>query len=268
VRALILASGSSGNALVVEANGTRVLVDCGLSYRQLTERLRPFGLAPADLQAVLVTHEHSDHMSGLPVLLKRHRLPVLATAGTAEAITSITGHDVELCSGRELEIEGLSVLPVATSHDAREPVAFTFGHRGTLLGVVTDTGVVTELLVERMSGCHALLLEANHDLDMLRLGDYPWALKQRILSRHGHLSNVQARDALQRLAHGRLQVVVGMHVSKENNTRHLVAAELGRVLGGSSVRLAVASQGEATEVAVARPGLTGEEGGKVRSHEV
>jgi phosphoribosyl 1,2-cyclic phosphodiesterase len=250
VRALILASGSAGNAMVVEANGARILVDCGISYRQLTHRLRPFGLGPADLHAVLVTHEHSDHISGLPVLLKRHRLPVVATAGTGEEISCITGLDVELQSGRELDIEGLSVLPVATSHDAREPVGFAFAHRGARLGLVTDTGVITELLIERLSSCHGLLLEANHDLDMLRLGDYPWALKQRILGRHGHLSNVQARDALERLAHGGLEVVVGMHVSKENNTPHLVSRELEQVLDGSSVRTMVASQGEALEVVI------------------
>jgi phosphoribosyl 1,2-cyclic phosphodiesterase len=254
VRALILASGSSGNALVVEANGARVLVDCGISYRALKERLRPFGIEPGALDAILVTHEHSDHVSGLAVLLKRHRIPVVATPGTGSEIAAVTGVDVELVSGRALDINGLRVLPVATSHDAREPVGFTFEHGGVKLGLATDTGVVTELLAERLGGCQGLLLETNHDLDMLRLGGYPWVLKQRILSRHGHLSNTQARDALERLVHGGLEVVVGMHVSKENNTPHLVACELERVLAGSPVRAVVASQGEAVEIVLSEAG--------------
>ena len=257
MRGIILASGSSGNAMVVEANGSRVLVDCGISYRQLTKRMSVFGLSPADLHAVLVTHEHSDHISGLAVLLKRHRLPVVATSGTGEAIASITGLEVELRSGRELEIEGLTVLPVPTSHDAREPVGFAFEHGGARLGLVTDTGVITELLTDRLGGCHALLIEANHDLDMLRLGDYPWSLKQRILSRHGHLSNTQARDALERWVHLGLQAVVGMHVSQENNTPHLVQNELERVLAGSGVDIAVASPNEPHEVVISGSGKTG-----------
>jgi phosphoribosyl 1,2-cyclic phosphodiesterase len=143
------------------------------------------------------------------------------------------------------------VLPVATSHDAAEPVAFVFSCRGTKLGHVTDTGVITELLAERLAGCHALLLESNHDVEMLHLGSYPWPLKQRILSRHGHLSNEQARSALERLVHGRLEVVVGMHVSQENNTTLMVRRELERVLAGSGVRSEVASQAVPLEIAVA-----------------
>ena len=149
-----------------------------------------------------------------------------------------------LRSGREVLHEGLGVLPVATSHDAAEPVGFVLRHDDHRLGLVTDTGVVTELLLERLGGCHVLLLEANHDLDMLRLGSYPWPLKQRIRSRTGHLSNCQARDALERLAGPALRLVVAMHLSEENNTPALARAELDRVLAGSAVRCAVSTQDE------------------------
>jgi phosphoribosyl 1,2-cyclic phosphodiesterase len=250
VRAVVLASGSSGNAMVVEAGGTLLLVDCGISYRRLVQRMQPFGLHPGDLDAVLLTHEHIDHVSGLPVLLKRHTLPVLATAGTRERLGAGVAVAVELESGRELPVESLTVLPVATSHDAAEPVAFVLTNGSAKLGHVTDTGTVTELLAERLAGCHGLLLESNHDVEMLHLGSYPWPLKQRILSRHGHLSNEQARSALERLLHGRLEVVVGMHVSQENNTPNLVRRELERVLAGSGVRAEVASQSEPMEIVV------------------
>lgn len=255
MRVVVLASGSRGNAAVVEANGTRVLVDCGLSYRQLRARMAPYGLEPGDLEAVLLTHEHIDHVRGLEVFSKRHRIPVLGSEGTRMALAGRVTVEPLLCSGQPLVQHGLEVLPVATSHDAAEPVGFVFAHRGRRLGLVTDTGVMTGLLVERLAGCAALLLEANHDLDMLRLGSYPWPLKQRIRSRTGHLSNCQARDALDRLAGPGLELVVAMHLSQENNTPDLARVELDRVLAGSNVRCQVASQDQpvAVELAVSPP---------------
>lgn len=253
MRVVVLASGSRGNAAVVEANGTRVLVDCGLSYRQLQARMAPHGLAPGDCEVVLVTHEHVDHVRGLEVLVKKHRTPVLGSEGTRRALAGRVAVEPLLRSGRALVQHGLEVLPVATSHDAAEPVALVLGHRERRLGFVTDTGVMTELLLERLAGCAALLLEANHDLDMLRLGPYPWPLKQRIRSRSGHLSNCQARDALERLAGPALELVVAMHLSQENNTPELARAELNRVLAGSAVRCRVSSQEEPLVVDLPAP---------------
>jgi phosphoribosyl 1,2-cyclic phosphodiesterase len=250
VRVSVLASGSSGNATVVEANGHCVLVDCGISYRQLGQRMRAVGLEPGRIEAVLVSHEHSDHVQGLEVFLGRHPVPVLTTAGTAAALRGVAAAE-PLTSGREWRIGGLSVLPVATSHDAREPIGFVLEHGGTRVGLVTDTGVITELLVERLAGCHALLLEANHDVDMLRIGPYPWPLKQRILSRTGHLANAQARAALERVVHDGLEVIVAMHLSRENNSPVLVRREIEAVLAGSRVRLEVAAQDEPLQVALA-----------------
>lgn len=260
MRVLVLASGSGGNAVVVEANGARVLVDCGISYRQLRARLAPFALDPGDLQAVLLTHEHIDHVRGLEVFCKKHRVPVLGSEGTCRALSGRVRVEPLLCSGRGLVHDGMEVQPVATSHDAREPVGFVFSHAGTRLGLVTDTGVMTSLLVERLAGCALLLLEANHDLDMLRLGPYPWPLKQRIRSRTGHLSNCQTREVLGQLAGPALEWVVAMHLSRENNTPELVRCEFDRIVAGSSVRCAIASQDEPLAVEVsgdphAAPGL-------------
>ncbi len=249
MRVAVLASGSGGNALVVEAAGTSVLIDCGLPLRTLLRRAVAAGVRLEHIDALLLTHEHSDHVSGLEVLVRRHPLPVLATAGTATAI-GVAGVVGELMSGRAVRVGALTVLPVATSHDAREPVGFVIDDGCSRVGVVTDTGVATKLLVERLAGCHGLFIECNHDPDMLRLGPYPWPLKQRIASRTGHLSNEQSRDALAALAHCKLEVVVGMHLSRENNLPELARRELARPLAGSGVRVAVADQDETLVVDV------------------
>ncbi len=261
MRVSVLASGSSGNATVVEAGDACVLVDCGISYRQLAARMRPLGLAPERIGAVLVTHEHDDHVKGLEVFLRRHRVPVLATAGTLEAMPLSPPEAQPLASGREVRLGALAVTPVQTSHDAREPVGFVLDGGRARAGLVTDTGVLTALLAERLTGCHALLLECNHDRDLLRVGPYPWPLKQRIASRTGHLSNEQACAALERLVHSGLEVVVGMHLSQTNNRPEMVRRDVGAVLSGSAVRLEVASQDGALvlEVGAAHPSGTGRE---------
>jgi phosphoribosyl 1,2-cyclic phosphodiesterase len=252
VRFSVLASGSSGNAVVVEAGSACVLLDCGLSYRQLRERMEPLGLTPQRIQAVFISHEHDDHVCGLDVFLRRHNVPVLATAGTAAALSSalVAG---TLVSGHQVHVGDLTVLPVATSHDAAESVGFVIEHDGCRAGVVTDTGVLTELLIERLSGCHALMLECNHDPELLRYGPYPWPLKQRIASRTGHLSNEQACDGLDRLAHGGLELVVGMHLSRENNRPEMVRRDLARVLAGGRVHIDVADQDRPVAVEVRGP---------------
>lgn len=246
----VLASGSGGNALAVEVSGGVVLFDCGLGPRVLARRFQQVGLGPDQIRALVVSHEHTDHVKGFGALSKRFSGPVYATAGTWEALGGIPPNGELLRPGHVTAVEGLKVLPVTVSHDAVEPVGFVLENGGVRVGVVTDTGVVTELLFERLSGCHGLFLEANHDLDMLRFGPYPPVLKQRIASRHGHLSNEQARVALERLVHDGLRTVVAMHLSEENNRPALVLQELGRVLVGSRVALAVASQREPLSVAV------------------
>jgi phosphoribosyl 1,2-cyclic phosphodiesterase len=250
VRLSMLASGSGGNAAVVETDGSCVLVDCGISYRQLRARMQPLGIEPEQIQAVLLTHEHDDHVKGLDVFLRHHPVQVMATAGTVGAMANPPAGVETLRAGREVRIGDLRVLPVPTSHDAHEPVGFIVETRGCRAGMVTDTGVLTELLVDRLSGCHALLLECNHDRDLLRYGPYPWPLKHRIASRTGHLSNEQACTALERLAHSGLEVVVGMHLSQTNNRPEMVLREFERILSGGGVGLAVANQQQAVRVEV------------------
>lgn len=250
MRLFVLASGSGGNAAVVQTGESCVLVDCGISYRQLRSRMRSLGIEPEQLGAVLLTHEHDDHVKGLEVFLRHHPVPVMATAGTVGAMASPPAEVETLRAGREVRFGDLKVVPVPTSHDAREPVGFVVEARGCRVGVVTDSGVLTELLVERLSGCHALLLECNHDRDLLRYGPYPWPLKQRIASRTGHLSNEQACTAVERLAHSGLEVVVGMHLSQTNNRPEMVVRELERILAGGGVGVAVAAQNQAVRVDV------------------
>jgi phosphoribosyl 1,2-cyclic phosphodiesterase len=236
MEAVVLASGSSGNAVLVRSGTATLLVDAGVSALQVRRRLEAFGRDLGELTAVLITHEHSDHVRGLEVLLKRTPVPVWATAGTWAELPVRSRGGGELLSGRSIALDGLSITPVATSHDAREPVAFVFDDGDHRFGLCTDTGTFTGLLAERMAGCDVLLVEANHDVDLLRNGPYPWSLKQRISSRLGHLSNEQCAEALERLRSPSLRAVIGLHLSAENNLPTMVCDALGcRVASGVPV---------------------------------
>jgi phosphoribosyl 1,2-cyclic phosphodiesterase len=234
VEVLVLASGSSGNAVLIRSGGTALLVDAGISALQVRRRLEVFGRSADDINAVLLTHEHSDHVRGVDVLARRHHLPVWATAGTWSAIAAACGGGGELASGRKVSFGAITVTPVATSHDAREPVALLIDDGRHRLGLCTDTGIITPLLEQRLQGCDLLLLEANHDADLLRAGPYPWELKQRILSRHGHLGNHQAAEALDRLRSPVLRAVVGLHLSAENNLPAMALEALHEGAGGAA----------------------------------
>jgi len=227
VEVLVLASGSSGNAVLVHSGETSILVDVGVSALQVRCRLEAFGRTPDEIDAILLTHEHSDHVRGLEVFLRRHRAaPVWTTHGTWSRIDVHSNGGGELSSGTTMRFGGLSVTPVATSHDAAEPVAYVFDDGDHSAAVCTDTGIVTPLLEQRLQGCELLLLETNHDKDMLRHGPYPWYLKQRIDSRTGHLSNHQSCEAIDRVGSKVLKAVVGMHLSAENNCPNLVCENL------------------------------------------
>jgi phosphoribosyl 1,2-cyclic phosphodiesterase len=234
VEVLVLASGSSGNAVLVRSGDVALLVDAGISALQVRRRLEVFGRSADDITAVLLTHEHSDHVRGVDVLAKRHRLPVWATAGTWSAMTARSTGGGELSSGRVVAFGSLRVTPVATSHDAREPVALLIEDGRHRLGLCTDTGIITSLLEQRLQGCDLLLLEANHDADLLRAGPYPWELKQRILSRHGHLGNHQTAEAVDRLRSPAIKAVVGLHLSAENNLPEMALEALHDGVGGAA----------------------------------
>lgn len=244
----VLGSGSKGNAVLVSAGPDLLLVDCGFSAREVATRMSACGYDPADLTAILLTHEHSDHIRGVDVLVRRHapQAGVYATSGTSRSLSPAARERlVRTCAGESLRIGSLTVTVFRTSHDAAEPTGFRFdAEDGTSFGIASDTGVLTEEAVEALSGVDILGLESNHDIGMLTRGRYPWSLKQRILSELGHLSNTDASAAVPRLASDRLRVVIGLHRSMENNTPDLARCGLENALRDLShpARVEIASQ--------------------------
>jgi phosphoribosyl 1,2-cyclic phosphodiesterase len=248
LRFCCLGSGSEGNALVIEAvDGlwpTRVLVDNGFNLRQLRRRLARVGLALDALDAIVVTHEHSDHAAGAVALARRQRIPVFATAGTARACGLVErGCDWRpLRDGVTVGVGGLAVRPYAGPHDAAEPVQFVFSDGAVKLGLLTDIGCITDAVVSALAGLHVFILECNHDSEMLRTGPYPYFLKTRISGDHGHLSNTQAAELLGRIDKRALQSVIAAHLSRSNNRPALARAALARVLKCGETDVAVADQ--------------------------
>lgn len=240
-----LASGSRGNALLVEHDKTLILVDCGLPLGKLNERLALSGRCVDDIDAVLVTHEHGDHCRGIGPLRRRRPLRLLTTPGTAKTIDS--GDDFEpINPARELAIGSIRVLPYPVPHDAREPCQFVFSAGGRRLGLLTDTGHATPVIRRSLEFCDALAIEFNHDRAMLENGSYPASVKARVGSRFGHLDNDQAAGLLAELLHPGLKAVVGLHLSERNNAPERVRAAAARALGESSVELRLAAQDEPT----------------------
>ncbi len=248
LRACSLGSGSSGNALVVEARDgtavTRVLVDNGFNLKQLGRRLERAGLSLHDIDAVLVTHEHSDHVGGVVRFACKAGIPVYCSEGTARAAhLRERGVDWrELASGVRQEIGGLVIDPYEVPHDAAEPLQFVFGDGGRWLGLLTDAGEPTPVMVAALRRVDALVLECNHDEHMLRTGPYASFLKTRIGGTRGHLSNAQAAALLRHLDCVRLQWVAAAHLSAQNNTKALACAALAEVLGCTGAHVAVADQ--------------------------
>ncbi len=246
----VLGSGSRGNAIHVSDGATAILIDAGFSAREIDRRMHHRGLDPAGLSAILVTHEHTDHVRGIERLVRRYRLPVYLTAGTHHGATAL--HELPeiypFACGREFRINTLAIRPFSISHDARDPAGFTIGANGSRIGIATDLGHVTALVREHLRGCRLLVLEANHDPGMLMDGPYPWFLKQRIRSRTGHLANHETGRLLADLLHPGLEQVVLAHLSETNNTPAKALAEASSRLAGTSVRLVAASQGAASPV--------------------
>lgn len=244
-----LGSGSKGNCLVAEAHGSRLLLDCGLSPRETERRLARLGLAAGDLQGILVTHEHDDHVGHAYPFGAQHRLPVYLTPGTRRAQEaagkSAAGVELRMIEGREpFAVGALEVRPFTVPHDAREPVQFVLGDGARRLGVLTDLGTSTTHVEAMLSGCDALVLETNHDLDMLWAGDYPKWLKERISGPFGHLDNGAASRLLAALDRSRLKHVVAAHLSHQNNRQDLARAALARALDCAEDWVGVATQEE------------------------
>jgi phosphoribosyl 1,2-cyclic phosphodiesterase len=221
-----LGSGSRGNATLIQTASTTVLVDCGYPARELGRRCELLGVDPIGIDAILVTHEHGDHIRGVGPVARKYRLPVWMTHGTSRA------HDCGELPQRRLfgshegpfRIGDLDVTPVPVPHDAREPCQFTFVSGEVRLGLVTDLGSITPVLINALNGVDALLLECNHDPQMLAEGPYPPSLQARVGGNYGHLSNQQAAELLSRIDHGRLRHLVAAHLSEKNNTPELARA--------------------------------------------
>lgn len=251
MKVAVLASGSSGNAIWVSGASTSVLIDAGISARRVGESMVKLGLSPDDLDAVLVTHEHSDHVSGLGPLVRRHDLPAYATEGTHTAIEQrvrdLRGRIV-VRAGESFGVGGLEIAPFAVSHDCCEPVGYSVSDGDATVTVATDLGIVDNAVRDHIWRSDCVVLEFNHDERMLIEGGYPWFLKQRIMGRSGHLSNEAAARELTAMADGPMSVLVLAHLSRENNTPDLAEASAKEALeraGRGDVSVYLADHAEA-----------------------
>lgn len=234
LRFTILGSGSAGNCALVESSETRLLIDAGFSARQIGRRLETIGLSIKDLHGILLTHEHSDHTAGLRVLCGSLQMPLYCNRPTAECLREglpgFSGWRL-FATGDTLSIGDIAVETFPVPHDASDPVGFVLQHGDARIGLLTDIGHATELAIERVRGCHALLLEANHDPALLQNDTRrPWPVKQRILSRHGHLSNEGAAALVRRILHDNLSHLFLGHLSTDCNTPELALGAIGAVI--------------------------------------
>jgi len=250
VKLTILGSGSAGNAAYLETDETRVLVDAGFSPRQIRKRLASIGRAPENLTAILITHEHSDHIQGLIGIAEKLHIPVYCNRATKEEIDCQLAARLDyrlFVTGGGFEVGDITVETFAVPHDAQDPVGFLLRTSAGTFGLVTDLGCVTRLVIERVRVANVLVLEANHDVKLLQdCLHRPWSLKQRILSRHGHLSNEAAADATAEIMSAELRHLYLGHLSRDCNRPALafgVVQERLQQIGATHVRLEVTTQG-------------------------
>jgi phosphoribosyl 1,2-cyclic phosphodiesterase len=233
--------------MFVKCGESHLLIDAGISCRRVTKALKEINEDVLRLDAVFITHEHDDHIKGLPILLKKNpRLKVYASVGTIKETSRRLGIDFAheaIEAGEPLELNDLLVEPFELSHDANEPTGYCFIHEGFKMALATDLGTATKTVAKALSGCRMLILEANHDEEMLKNGPYPWFLKKRIASKHGHLSNRQTRELLRRIDTDNLRHLVLAHLSAQNNTPQAALDEIGPVVEGmKGVTLQAASR--------------------------
>lgn len=247
IRFASLGSGSEGNALVVEAGRSRLLLDCGFSATETERRLARLGLEPAGLDAILVTHEHDDHVGGVGRFSRKFDIPVYLSHGTYAAVTATRSElaEVEIIDSHSpFAIGDIAVFPYPVPHDAREPTQFVFGDGAARVGVLTDAGASTPHIEAMLSGLQALVIECNHDRDLLMGSSYPEQLKVRIGGRFGHLDNNQAAEILGKIDRSRLQHVVAAHLSQKNNRPDLAREALAGALDCDADWVAVATQAD------------------------
>jgi phosphoribosyl 1,2-cyclic phosphodiesterase len=257
----LLASGSRGNCAVVASSTTRILVDAGISCRETFKRVRTLGERPEQISAILVTHEHSDHVAGLQRLAAKLKVPVFMTAPTHHAwnrcVRDEEGKAPELpklehfAAGRSFQVGDIAVMPFTIPHDAADPVGFTFRAEGVKIGFATDLGYMPVSVRDHLRGCDVLVMESNHDVEMLRSGPYPWAVKQRVMSRVGHLSNEALAEFFSSDYDGFASYVVLAHLSEQNNHPEVARAAAEQALRGRQGlwrnRVVLATQSEVLE---------------------
>jgi len=257
----VLASGSRGNTAIVRSSTTRLLVDAGISCRETFKRMKAAGEDPHELSAILITHEHADHVSGLAVLARKLKIPVFMTGATCQAWSraerDAKGERPEVAklevfpAGRRFQIGDIEVMPFTIPHDAADPVGFTFRSEGVKIGFATDLGYVPASVRDHLRGCDLLLIESNHDVEMLRVGPYPWSVKQRVMSRVGHLSNDALAEFFASDYDGGATYVVLAHLSEQNNHPELARGAAEKALGSRRTllhnRVLLAAQAEPTE---------------------
>lgn len=247
----ILGSGSKGNSVYIQSGSTAILVDAGFSGKEIEGRLNSVGRSIADLDAILVTHEHHDHIHGVGVLSRRCQIPVYSNYGTLQGGERFLGKlfkHCEFATGEVFQMQDLRIRSFSVSHDATDPVGFCIDDGRTTFACCTDTGKISQLVRQRLRGCNVLVLEFNHDPQMLKEGPYSPALQQRVRSDQGHLSNEDASDFLETLIHDELQHVILGHLSTTNNHPDLAMSAARRVVGDIPIQLTVASQSMPTEL--------------------
>jgi phosphoribosyl 1,2-cyclic phosphodiesterase len=257
----VLASGSRGNTALVESSNARILVDAGISCRETFKRLKSIGREPREISAILITHEHSDHVYGLATLAKKLKVPVFMTGAThqawARSLRDESGEMPQVAkleiffAGRSFQIADITVTPFTIPHDAADPVGFTFRAQGTKLAIATDLGYMPASVCDHLRGCDVLIIESNHDLEMLRAGAYPWSVKQRVMSRVGHLSNESLAQFFAQNYDGGASYIVLAHLSEQNNHPEIALRAAESALGAQmtliSNRVMLAAQDAPTE---------------------
>lgn len=241
VSVAVLASGSRGNSTLLSSSRTHILVDAGLSCREISKRLKSLGLDADTLSAILITHEHVDHISGLRVLAKKMKVPVFMTGAThrawSKALRDENGDAPKIeklevfASGHKFHVGDIEVTPFTIPHDAIDPVGFTFRAEGVKVAIATDLGYLPISVIDHLRGCEVLVIESNHDLEMLRGGPYPWSVKQRVMSRVGHLSNEALADFFSSDYDGQAAYVVLAHLSEHNNHPEVARRAAEQALG-------------------------------------
>ncbi|MDX1341190.1 MAG: MBL fold metallo-hydrolase [Reinekea sp.] len=244
MRIASLGSGSKGNATLVQAAEQTFLIDCGFGLKEIEGRLRSRGVAPESLSGIFVTHEHGDHIKGAPMLANRYNIPLWATHGTSRHFKREVPSSVVLMPNQRLQVQGVDIESVTVPHDSAEPSQFIFRHNGLSFGILTDLGSITNRVKKAYNECQLLMLECNHDPELLEKGPYPPSLKRRVGGNFGHLSNAQAAQLLGSINRTQLKQVLISHISEQNNDPNLAMDTLQPELDGFHTKVELLTQNE------------------------